>query len=382
MFSSSIISIDKDALAHNLKFIRSLIDKNVRFSSVVKGNAYGHGLEAFVALALENDVNHFSVYNADEAYRVKMITQDMADVMIMGYMSDEALYWAIEEGVSFYIFSIERLNKTLEIAKMLNKKALIHLEVETGMNRTGLEVHEFDIALDILKKQKEYLYFQGLCTHFAGAENIANFVRITEQKRCFYEFKSIAESAGLKPEFHHTCCSAAAVRFPEMHLDLVRIGIMQFGLWPSKEIFIEYLKDKKFKESPLKRLLSWKSTIMSFKKVDMGEYVGYGSSYLALKDMTIAIVPIGYAHGFTRSLSNQGRALVGGQRVPVIGMVNMNCLALNVNDLENLKVGDEVVLIGEQGNQTISIASFSEISAQVNYELLTRLPSDIPRILE
>lgn len=382
MYNSSTININKEAYGYNLRFIKDIIGNDVKFSSVVKGNAYGHGLEIFVSLAIQCGVDHFSVYNAEEAHRVKKVTQDLAEIMIMGYMNEDALEWAIKKNISFYVFTISRLKKAIELSRKFNKKSKIHLEVETGMNRTGLEPVEFEEALDLIKSNMDYIDFQGVCTHFAGAESIANFVRITEQKRCFHEFKQRTELAGLKPKYFHTCCSAASIRFPDMHMDMVRIGIMQYGLWPSNEIFIEYLKDKMYKESPLKRLISWKSEIMSLKYVEMGEYVGYGSSFLAPNDMTIALVPIGYAHGFSRRLSNHGRVLVGGKMVPVVGMVNMNCLALNVNEVEEPKPGDEVVLIGEQGKQSISIASFSEVSSQVNYELLTRLPGDIPRVYE
>lgn len=382
MFDSSTISISKSALENNLDFIHNLVADDVIVSSVVKGNAYGHGIETYVPLAMENGVNHFSVYNAGEAYRVKEIVKDKAEIMIMGNMPDDAIEWAIESNVSFFVFSLERLEKSLELAKKIGKKALVHIEVETGMNRTGFYEEDFQTALKLLEENKEYLSFSGLCTHFAGAESIANYVRITEQKSAFHRFKSLAEAAKVIPERYHTCCSAACIRFPEMHMDMVRIGILQFGLWPSREIFIEYLKDKKYKENPLKRLISWKTNIMDIKEVDMGEYVGYGTSYLASKDVKIAMVPVGYAHGFSRQLSNHGRAIVGGVRVSVVGMVNMNCMALDVHEVKNVEIGDEVVLIGEQEGQSISIASFSESSSQVNYEMLTRLPSDIPRIVE
>lgn len=382
MFNSSTLYIDRSAYENNINFIRGFVDENVLISSVVKGNAYGHGIETFVPLALENGIKHFSVYNAEEAFELKQIVKDRAEIMIMGFLSESAMIWAVEHEIDFYIFSLNQFRKAIDIACSRKKKARVHLEVETGMNRTGLSEEDFYAALDIMVENTDHVEFRGLCTHFAGAENIANYVRITDQKRKYQKFKNIVEERGLKPAYFHTCCSAATIRFPDMHFNMVRIGILQFGLWPSKEIFIEYLKDKKFKESPLRRLITWKTSIMTLKEVAIGEYIGYGTSYLAPKDMKIAIVPVGYAHGFARGLSNKGRAIVNGNRVPVIGIVNMNCLALNVNDIEDVNEGDEVILIGEQDGQSISISSFSEISEQVNYEMLTRLPHDIPRVLK
>jgi alanine racemase len=164
-------------------------------------------------------------------------------------------------------------------------------------------------------------------------------------------------------------------------MDMARIGIMQYGFWPSRETFINYLSKKSDKSDPLKRVITWKSTIMTKHKVKAGEFVGYGNSYMAENETEVAIIPVGYAHGYSRSLSNQGRVLIHGQRMGVIGMVNMNMLIVDVTNIPDCEIGDEVVLIGKQGDLEISVSSFGELSIQLNYELLTRLPQDIPRIV-
>jgi alanine racemase len=188
-------------------------------------------------------------------------------------------------------------------------------------------------------------------------------------------------TAGLSPEQKHTACSAAALRYPKFQMDMVRLGIIQYGFFPNKEILIEYLTKKKETENPLKRLISWKSHVMDVKKVKTGEFVGYGTSYLANYDLKIAIIPVGYAHGFSRNLSNQGIVLINGQRVSVVGTVNMNMITVDVTQVNSVEKGDEVVLIGKQGDLEISVSSFSEFSEQVNYELLTRLPENLPRLV-
>ena len=162
---------------------------------------------------------------------------------------------------------------------------------------------------------------------------------------------------------------------------MVRIGILQYGFWPSKETLIQFFSKKSIQTDPLTQVLSWKSSIMSLKKVKTGEFISYGTSYLAQKDMKIALIPIGYSHGYARKLSNQGRVIINGQRVGVIGMVNMNMLIVDVTTLENVTLGDEVVLIGKQGDISINVSSFTELSNQLNYELLTRLPSEIKRVI-
>ena len=381
MYASSILEIDREALKTNLEFFRQFVAEDVVISSVVKGNAYGHGLEQFVPLAESLGVNHFSVYSADEAFMVKECLQGDSTIMIMGDLPDESMAWAIEEGIEFFVFEEGRLKQAIATAQKVGKPALAHIEIETGMNRTGFDKHEWDVVANYLNNYPDHIVFRGICTHFAGAESIANYVRIKKQRLKYREALAYFKQRGLEAQVRHTCCSAAAVRHPDMHFDMVRMGIMQYGFWPSREVFIEHLKDQPRKEDPLKRLISWRSRVMSIKYIETGEFVGYGTTYLAHKPMRIAIVPIGYSHGFSRSLSNQGRALLHGLRVSVVGMVNMNCIAIDASELPEVKRGDEVILIGRQGDLDISVASFGELSDQLNYELLTRLPTSIPRVI-
>lgn len=379
MFETSIIEINKSALDANLKFIRKQIG-NRKLSCVVKGNAYGHGMEEYVPIAEQLGVNHFAVYSADEAERIHSIKHPKTEIMIMGSVDDAALAWAIENGIECWMFELDRLEKAIELAVNLDKKALIHIELETGMNRTGFKAKNLDKAAELILKNSNRVEIVGICTHFAGAESISNYYRIKDQIEVYNQLVAHLNELNIKAKYYHTCCSAASLRFPEMMLDMVRIGILQFGFWPSQETFIEFTRNQNTKTDPLKRLITWKSAVMSIKEVNSGDYIGYGTSFLAQRDMTIGICPVGYSHGFSRSLGNQGRAVVNGTRVSVIGTVNMNCIALDLSEVSAEK-GDEVLLIGSDGKAEITVASFSEFSNQLNYELLTRLPLNIPRIV-
>lgn len=376
---TSKIFLDREAYRQNLNFIKSLLDEKTTLSSVVKGNAYGHGIQQFVEMALSEGVNHFSVYSADEAYKVFEVTGSSARIMIMGMIDDQYLEWAISNDIEFFVFDLERLYVALEIAERIQKPARIHIELETGMNRSGIEESLFDQLFAVLNKNREHYILEGLCTHYAGAENIANFVRVKKQKiRFLKNIKKFAE-AGFKAKKLHTNCSAAMIRYPEMNLDLVRVGILQYGFWPSVETYIHYTGGAENYDNPLKRIISWTTRILSVKKVKAGEFIGYGMSFLAQGEMTIALVPVGYAMGYSRSLSNQGRMIVNGIRVGVIGTINMNVLTIDVTNVPNVKRGDEVVLIGKRGDLSISVSSFSEMTNELNYEMLTRLPHNIPR---
>ncbi|NQV53153.1 MAG: alanine racemase [Flavobacteriales bacterium] len=382
MFETSHIHLKKEALKNNLSFIRGLIGDDCQMTSVVKGNAYGHGIEEYVIMAEECGVTHFSVYSTDEAQRVFNVKRPNTAIMIMGSVDDGGLAWAIDNEIEFWVFDEERLNKALRLAEDLGKKAKLHIEIETGMYRTGFENGEIKTVIQTLQRSLEHHTLLGICTHFAGAESIANYYRIKEQIRRFKRALKQFEKADLKPIYRHACCSAALLRFPEMRMDMVRVGILQYGFWPSTETFIDYTQKHKTMDEPLHRIISWKSHVMSIKSVKTGEYIGYGTSYLAQRDTKIGIVPVGYGHGFARSLSNQGRALINGIRVAVIGTVNMNSLAVDLSEVETVKKGDSVTLIGKDGDLDVSVASFSEATNQLNYELLTRLPMHIPRIVE
>ncbi|MFT6209834.1 MAG: alanine racemase [Bacteroidia bacterium] len=380
MTSSSIIEISESALRNNIGFLKNNLGASCQLSAVVKGNAYGHGIRAYVPLAEKCGVNHFSVFSADEAFNAKEVLKG-SHLMIMGFIDRSDLQWVIENDVSFFVFERVRLESALEIAKKLRKPARIHIEFDTGMNRTGFTKKELKPLIEIIKSNQEHLIMEGFSTHYAGAESVANDVRVRQQIKTFKQLDGWMGKNGVVPKTRHTACSAAALNYPKTRMDMTRVGIMQYGFWPNRETFINYLSGKADKTDPLKRVITWKSKIMTTHMVKPGEFIGYGTSYMAENETKIGIVPVGYAHGYSRSLSNQGRVLINGQRISVIGMVNMNMLIVDITNIPESKIGDEVVLIGKQDDLEISVSSFGELSIQLNYELLTRLPQDIPRIL-
>lgn len=384
MHSTSTIVLNSEALKSNIEFIRSRLGENVKLSSVVKGNAYGHGIETIVPMIAKCGVDHFSVFSADEAYKVHKVLDKKCTILVMGAVYNHDVEWLVEQGIEFFIFDMERAQVALDAAKNVGRPAIVHIEVETGMNRTGFSRSELELLVGLIKENSQHLKPQGLCTHYAGAESIANHVRVQKQIKKFNKTYEWLKKKGVTPAIRHTACSAAAMAYPKTHMDMVRVGILQYGYWPSKEIFIDYLGKLKteHKIDPLKRVITWSSYVMGIKIVKAGEFIGYGTSYLAQQNMVIATIPVGYAHGYSRVLSNQGRVLINGRRVGVIGTVNMNMMMVDITDVTGVSKGTEVTLIGGHEEMAISVASFGELSNQLNYELLTRLPHDIPRITE
>ncbi|MDY6914757.1 MAG: alanine racemase [Candidatus Cloacimonadota bacterium] len=383
MLSTSYIILNKKALKQNIRYLKKRIGEDVKFTSVIKGNAYGHSIEKFLPMAESCGVDYFAVFDSYEAERALKVKSSNSELMIMGAIDNEDLPWAIENHISFYVFDFNRLEKAIAAAKYMNKTACIHIEVETGLNRTGFDWEMLPQVAKFVNEESQYIQVEGICTHYAGAESVANYLRIQKQMDRFNKCKDFLKSKGITPNYYHTASSAAALIYPETRMDMVRFGIAHYGFWPSEETKMHNLlsDSKKFTRDPLHSVLQWKTKIMSLKWVKQGEFISYGNSFLASKKRLIAGIPIGYYHGYRRSLSNVGHVLIRGRKSRVVGYVNMNMFLADVTNIQNVKLNDEVVLIGKQGKQRISVASFSELSNFLNYELLSRLPIQIPRII-
>ena len=256
---SSVIEINRKALENNINFIRNLISPGVIFSSVVKGNAYGHGIEQMIPELNKLGVDHFSVFSSFEARTVHAVADSNSNIMIMGDISGADLSWVIENEIECFVFNSDMLNRLVHVAQSLQKKAIIHIELETGMNRHGFREETWETICQTILQQQEFLQFKGICTHYAGAESSANYKRVMMQQKNFEKGIAFFREKGLKPERIHSSCSAAALAYPELNYDMVRIGIIQYGLWPSKEMELTYKIRTQTWKSPLDTVISWKS---------------------------------------------------------------------------------------------------------------------------
>jgi len=204
--------------------------------------------------------------------------------------------------------------------------------------------------------------------------------KIDKQKKRFEEFVKQCDKMNYKPESLHVASSAGSLSYPDTRYDMVRVGVAQYGHWPSPEIYYDHLNtENKTSDNTLKRVFTWKTDIMDVRKVEAGEFVGYGTAFQATHDMTIAVMPLGYSNGYPKALSNRGKVLIHGKKCPIVGLINMNLFMVDVTHLENPQIGDEVVLVGRQKNNTIKLASFTEFTNLLNNEMLSRLPQVIPR---
>ncbi len=378
MFESSYISLDKNALRENLRYIKSLLNPDVKYCSVVKGNAYGHGLVPFVSIAMDEGVDYFAVHAVEEAALICKEILKPPTIFIMGFVEGSSLQWAIENNIEFAVYDLERLSQALAASKLCGKPARVHIELETGMQRTGFSKTDLPIVIRVLKENQDQVIFQGLFTHFAGAESIINHFRVQAQEKIYLDELELFEQNGLVPIYRHIACSAALLNYNHTQQNMVRIGILQYGFWPNEETK-QRVNASSHKGNNLVRVISWKTEIMAINVLKKGTLIGYGNSYCAENDMVVAVVPVGYAHGYARNLSNVGTVLINGKEASIIGIINMNSLTVDVTNCGNVVKGNEVVLIGNQQDNAISVSSFSEQSQLLNYELLTRLPLNIPR---
>ncbi len=377
---SSRIELSQSGLKKNINFLRKKLGPHPRLSSVIKANAYGHGIPQMVKMLEKCGVDHFSVASAYEAEEALEHCSASSDIMIMGILYDQDVEWAIRNDIEFYVFHFDRLKIALEMAKKLKKKAIVHLEAETGTNRTGMAETEFKKAVTFIKRNSDFFVFQGVCTHLGGAESQSNQFRIDQQKQRFEKYLSELKKRKFMPKYRHMACSAAVLAMPETHYDLVRVGVSTYGFWPSPDIYYQHLREVgKSKDTPMNRIISWKTDIMDVKEVPKGEFIGYGTAYQALHNMKVAVIPLGYSNGYPRGQSNTGYVLIRGRKAPITGLINMNLFMVDVSDIPGVEIGDPVVLLGKQGNNTIAVSSFTNYTQLLNNEMLSRLPTAIPR---
>ena len=380
---SSRIELSQSAITKNLNFIRRKVGPQPVISSVVKANAFGHGIEQFVPMAERAGIWHFAVASSAEAEQVLQArTRPDSHVMIMGILYDEDLPWVIENEVEFYVFDCERLEAARKAARACGARARIHLEVETGCNRTGIQDENVDDALKTIREHPDAFILKGFCTHLGGAESLSNKFKIDQQLIRFHAHRRKLKKKGFLPEYFHISSSAASLSMPSARMDMLRVGIAQYGYWPSQDIYQDHLQETgKRSDNPLKRVIRWSTDVMHLKTVPRGEFVGYGTAFQATQDMNIAVLPLGYANGYPRELSNKGHVLIRGKKAPVVGLINMNLFMVNVNHIPGVKLGDEVVLIGKQRGNSITVGAFANYTNQLNNEMLSSLPECIPRYI-
>ncbi len=373
------VEVSERAYAANLGFFRRLVGPGVELSAVVKSNAYGHGFEQIAGLAARHGADSFCVHSLDEALRLRR-AGFAHDVLIMGPAPPGRLGEVVEHDFRLVLFARATAERLAELTAALAKTVRLHLKLETGTHRQGVEGDELDELAAFLKRHPA-LVVEGVYTHFANIEDTTRRDYADHQIGRFETGLARLAAAGLEPPKRHAACSAACLVVPRTRFDMVRLGISQYGLWPSKETCLSYRLDHPGEEPALEPVLAWKTRITQVKRVPAGRFVGYGCTYQTTRDSLVAVLPVGYADGYDRRLSNQAHVLVRGRRAPVRGRVCMNLTMVDVTDVPGAEPGDEAVLLGTQGDQEVTADHLAGLVGTIHYEIVTRINWDLPRIV-
>lgn len=374
--SKSWVEISEKAIFDNIASFRKILSKKTKIAAVIKANAYGHDIKTVSGLIYPK-IDLFAVDSIYEALKIRR-NGIKKPIIVLGYTLLKDINLAIDNDISFVCYNKETVKKIIDLG--LNKIAKVHIKIETGTNRQGVSINEAIKLAKEISKFKNKITIEGIYTHFANIEDTINPDFAMLQLKKFNEAKEVFENKIGKIDYYHCAASAGTILYPSTHFNLIRLGISLYGIWPSKEVKIVNLRKTKG-SLELKPVLSWKSIVAQIKYIDKGETVSYGRTWTAAKKTKIAIIPVGYFDGFDRKLSNLGRVLINGKFAQVVGRIAMNMFMVDVTHIKEIKVEDEVVLIGEQKGNVISADEIADKLGTISYEVICRINPLIPRIV-
>ncbi len=359
LLGSTWIEIDLDAIAQNVKNIKQLIGEKIELMAVVKGNAYGHGILDVSSVVLNNGATRLAVARLEEGIFLRKAGITVP-ILILGLTLKQQAELLVSYNITPTVCEYEMIEKLSESAIKEDKVVKVHLKVDTGMGRIGIFSHDILRFIKRIRALRN-VEIEGIFTHFSVADE-KDKTYTEKQFRKFMGVLTALEKEGIRIPIKHLGNSATLLDLPHMWLDLVRPGISIYGLYPSTEV------QKTIKLIPAH---SFKTRIVFLKELSMGESIGYGRTYTTNQRRTkVASLPVGYADGYNRLLSNQGEVLVRGRRFPIIGRICMDQTMIDVTNLPQVEIGDEVVLWGRQGQEEITVEEIAEKIGTINYEIV------------
>src|ERR1017187_3433283 len=352
------VEIDLAGLRNNLRLIRRDLPKHVRLMAVVKDEAYGHGALDVARVAVEEGAWGFGLSTLEEAMTLRDagIT---APSLLLGERRETELEWCVAHDLTVCVNEPHTVRALAKIAAEFRKQVPVHVKIHTGMSRYGVR---WDEALPLIEKivAEKSLSLEGVMTHFSQSDETEKTFANLQFAR-FNEVLRSLEQRKLSVKLRHTCNSGGFLDLPHAHLDMVRVGILMYGVFPSSVC----------RRIPgIEPVMSVKARIAAIQKLKPGEVVGYGMRYTAPAERRIAVLPIGYGDGFPR-VRNTGGALIRGRRAPLIGGIAMDALMVDITDIPEAQMWDEAVIMGRQGNEEITVHDMAKLKNSVSYEVLT-----------
>ena len=366
-YRDSWVEINLSNLEYNILSIKKEVSPDVKLLAVVKADAYGHGAAMCAATLLACGVSEFGVASLDEGLDLRQ-NKISAPILVLGAVPIWSFESAIKNDISVSIYNDEHLEVAKKIYERNGKKLKAHIKIDTGMNRIGIQAEN---AIDFIKKVQNlpYIDLKGIFTHFADVENEEIF---NSQKE---KFKNVIKNIDRKNLTIHCSNSPATFRDKTLAYDMLRLGIVLYGLTP-----LSYDNPAHIKLPSLKEVMGLKGRITNIHKIKKGEGVSYGHTFIAKRDTIVGTIPIGYADGVSRSLSNKIKASLNGSEIKQIGNITMDQMMFDITDAGDVKIGDIVTLLGKDGDNFYSVNDWAKILNTINYELTCRLKVRLPRI--
>lgn len=367
--------VDLDAVRHNVTEIKKCLRPGVKLLGVVKADAYGHGVFEIAKTVLENGADCLAVAFCDEAVELRRHGIEVP-ILILGNSPEFDIGKIIEYDITAAVSDFDFAKKLSDAAAKKNKCVKIHIKIDTGMSRIGFmadsDENKRKSCHEIMKiSELPNLEVEGMFTHFASADETDEKYTHMQYNR-FVDMAKILEERGLNIPLKHACNSAGLVKFPEMQLDMVRAGIILYGMYPSTEF------DRKLID--LVPAMKFKSRITQIKEMDAGSCLSYGMTYTLEEKSRVATVSVGYADGYPRNLSNRAKVLVGGETTGQIGRICMDQCMIDVTKVNNINVGDEVTLFGDTGTSGVSVDDVAQLLGTINYEITCGISRRVPRV--
>ena len=367
--------INLDAVINNIKQIRKITSSNAKIMAIVKADAYGHGFFEVASALANNGADFFGVATVDEAIQLRNAGFSNP-VLILGVIFRDDLEKIIQNDIMPVVFGYRFAKSISDTAVRLGKKAKIHIKLDTGMSRIGYVCSGsdsrdriLDSICDIAKLPN--IEIDGIFSHFAKAdEKERDYTKLQFER--FTDIISELESRGVKIPIKHICNSAGIIQYPEYHMDMVRSGIITYGLAPSSDVSVENLG--------LIPAMQLKSVVTNLKRIKVDTPISYGGKYIAKPGTRIATIAIGYADGYSRILSGKAQVLINGKKADIVGNICMDQLMADVTEIEDIKIGDEVILFGKSGNNIITVESVAELMGTINYETICVIGKRVPRV--
>lgn len=370
-YSRVYARIDLDAIASNMERMKQNLNPWTKIIAVIKADGYGHGAVQ-IAQMLEGVeyIWGFAVATLDEAVVLKS-EGIQKPILVLGCVFPDQYMEMLKYDIRMNVYSEEMAESISQMAAREGMTAYMHIKLDTGMSRLGFDTSKESVEAICRINKLKNVCMEGIFTHFAKADEIDK----TFTQKQIQDFIWMTEKLKEKNvvfQYEHCANSAAIIDVPEAHFHLVRAGISTFGLYPSEEVNKDNVR--------LKPALALKSHVAFVKEIEPGTPISYGGTYVSEQKMRIATIPVGYADGYPRSLSNVGHVLIRGKKAPIVGRVCMDQFMVDVTNIDGVSFGDNVTLIGKDGNETITVEDLGELSGRFNYEFICDLGKRIPRV--